>query len=157
MIAKVKDGKILQWIDCELTPTHEALGFIELDVELETKEDGSYYPHYLADGTRDIETETLETITQAKEDMNNAIQAMLDDKAKEYRWDDMKSARAGAIPINETDTDVVKAMKTNANNLTNWYYEVWGKASEIEEQVAKNLRVMPTKDELLAEMPVFGG
>ena len=91
-------------------------------------------------------------------EMTNAIQNLLDSKAKEYRYDDIKSARsAGALPLfgNETDTEI--KMHNEAQYLANWERSVWAKSSDIEADVYAGLRSMPTVDEVLAELPTFEG
>lgn len=101
------------------------------------------------------EEKEVQARDQLKVQINSAIQSMLDAKAKEYRWDDMKSARAGVTPILETDSDVVKAMKQNAMDLTEWYYQVWAKASELEAAVEAGTRTVSTVDDVLGELPIY--
>jgi len=87
--------------------------------------------------------------------IDNAIQEALDKKAQEFRWDDMKSARAGAVSVKDTDSGIVRNMKENAQKLTDWYYEVWAYASQLEANVKNGDREIPTIEEVLLEMPKY--
>jgi len=107
--------------------------------------------------SKETELLQLEQIKQQQKAFNNAIQTYLDNKAQEYKWDNMQSARAGAIPIKDNDSDVVKAMKNNAETLTDWYFNVWATASQIQADVKAGNRDMPTVDEVLAELPEYQG
>lgn len=84
------------------------------------------------------------------QEISNEVKNLLDSKAREYKWDDMKSARAGAVPIKDTDSPIIIAMKQNAASLNDWYFQVWAKAVELEA-----LGVPMTVDECLAQMPIY--
>lgn len=85
------------------------------------------------------------------------VQTTVDETAKANgSWDNMMSARASAKPILETDSDVAKAMKVNANALESYYFEVWGKAYEIEQDITDGVIAIPTLDEFKTMLPMFG-
>lgn len=76
---------------------------------------------------------------------NLAVQAMLDSKAREYRYDDMTSVRSYAGYENPFQTETQK--------MAIWAANCWVKAGEIEAEVLGGLRGIPTIEEVLAEMP----
>ena len=97
-----------------------------------------------------------EKIKAARESMTNAVQNLVDSKAREFRWDDIKSARAGAgVPLEGTESVAEVAIYTEAVKLAKWDRSVWAKASEIEAAVLEGTREIPTVEELLAELSVF--
>jgi hypothetical protein len=96
-------------------------------------------------------------IANARESMTNAIDNLVNSKARELRWDDIKSARAGAgVPLDGTETASELAIHNEALSLAKWDRAVWGKANEIEQAVLSGARPMPTVDEVLSEMPIYG-
>ena len=95
-------------------------------------------------------------IKTARESMTNAVQTLVDSKAREFRWDDIKSARAGAgVPLEGTESVAEVAIHTEAVKLAKWDRAVWAKAGEIEAAVLAGTREIPTVEELLAELPVL--
>lgn len=95
-------------------------------------------------------------IKTARESMTNAVQTLVDSKAREFRWDDIKSARAGAgVPLEGTESIAEVAIHTEAVKLAKWDRAVWAKAGEIEAAVLAGTREIPTVEELLAELPVL--
>ena len=99
---------------------------------------------------------TEEKIKAARETMTNAVQTLVDNKAREFRWDDIKSARAGAgVPLEGTESVAEITIHTEAVKLAKWDRAVWAKAGEIEAAVLAGTRVIPTVEELLAELPVL--
>ena len=97
-----------------------------------------------------------EKIKATRESMTSAVQTFVDTKAKELRWDDIKSARAGAgVPLEGTESDSEVAIYTEAVKLAKWDRAVWAKAGEIEVAVLEGTREIPTVEELLAELPVL--
>ena len=97
-----------------------------------------------------------EKIKAARESMTNAVQNLVDSKAREFRWDDIKSARAGAgVPLEGTESVAEVAIYTEAVKLAKWDRAVWAKAGEIEAAVLAGTREIPTVEELLAELPVM--
>lgn len=67
----------------------------------------------------------------------------------------MQSARAAVVPIKDSDSDVVKEMKNNAETLTDWYFEVWATASQIQYDVENGDKEMPSVNEVLVELPAY--
>ena len=100
-------------------------------------------PQELLDGLSYISPE------QQAQAINNAIQNHLDTKAQEFRYDNMMSARSY--------TGYTNAFQTEAQALATWASECWVVAGKIEADVQAGTRVMPTVDEVLAELPVYGG
>lgn len=83
-----------------------------------------------------------------------AIQTLLDDRAKLNKWDNMASARAAAgIPLAGTESPTQVAMHTNAVTLSRWYLAVWGDAVDILNAVETGAVATPTVDELIALLP----
>jgi hypothetical protein len=78
---------------------------------------------------------------------NNAIQTHLDTKAKEFRYDNMMSARSYAGYDNP--------FQAEAQRLAVWASNCWVKAGEIEADVQAGNREMPTIDEVLSELPIY--
>lgn len=82
--------------------------------------------------------------SQIKAEIEQAIQSMLDAKARELRYDSMMSARSYAGYVNP--------FQSEAQALAVWCAECWKKAGELE--VAGNVY---TVAEVLAQMPVYVG
>lgn len=92
-----------------------------------------------------------------KEEMTKVIEKMVNLKAVSLRWDDIKSARAGAgVPLDGTETDEELRIHSEAVALAKWDRSIWAKAALIEKDVLNQSRAMPTEEELLSELPVFG-
>lgn len=97
-----------------------------------------------------LEKEVNDT-AMLKAEISSAIQSMLDAKAAELRWDDIKSARAAAgIPLPADASVIEQAILDEAIKLSQWYLKCWAKASELEA-----LGAVMTVDEVLAQMPVY--
>ena len=80
---------------------------------------------------------------QLKAEIEQAVQKMLDDKAKALRYDNMMSARSYAGFENQ--------FQREAQALAVWCASCWLKAGELEA-----LGAPMTVDEVLAQMPVYG-
>lgn len=80
---------------------------------------------------------------EIKAEIEQAIQNMLDTKAKELRYDNMMSARSYAGYVNP--------FQVEAQALAVWCANCWIKAGELEA-----LGTPMTVEEVLAQMPVFG-
>ena len=103
-----------------------------------------------------VEIPIEDIVAKARETMTNAVQTLVDNKAREFRWDDIKSARAGAgVPLEGTESVAEIAIHTEAVKLAKWDRAVWAKAGEIEAEVLAGTREIPTVEELLAELPVL--
>lgn len=141
--------KLLGWYDKDI---HKAIPTPHIEVSDEVWQKAiSENANYV-----DVDTKTLlvkdfrtakEIIEQQSIDINNTIQAYLDTKAKEFRYDNMMSARSYAGYTNP--------FQAEAQNLAVWASNCWVKAGEIEVAVKAGDRDMPTIDEVLAELPVF--
>jgi len=101
------------------------------------------------------ELEAQAKVELQQKEFNDTIQNYLDTKAQEYKWDNMQSARAAVVPIKDSDSDVVKEMKNNAETLTDWYFEVWATASQIQYDVENGDKEMPSVNEVLVELPAY--
>ena len=112
--------------------------------QVETKEDGSYATYYNEDGTIDWELETKEQIEKARGDIETEIVKELDRIAKQYRYDDIKSARASAgVPLDGTETDEEVAIYNEALSLAKWDRVVWAESSRLEQQVLDGTVALP--------------
>jgi len=79
--------------------------------------------------------------------LNNAIQTHLDEKAQEFRYDNMISARSYAGFVNP--------YKAEAQKLAVWASNCWFKFGEINNDVQSGKREIPTVDVFLSELPLF--
>lgn len=86
-------------------------------------------------------------IAKKQKVFNSAIQTHLDNKAKEFRYDNMMSARSYAGYENP--------FQIEAKKLALWASNCWVKAGEIEVDVQAGNREMPTIDEVVNELPLF--
>jgi len=111
------------------------------------------YQHYEHNGTELIVIDDdIEYSTAVSEE----IQKMLDEKAQEFRYDNMISARALAgIPLTGSDTATEIAMHDEAISLAQWYLVCWGKASDIEQDVINSVIPRPTVQEVIDQMPAY--
>jgi len=94
------------------------------------------------------EVDTVAQITAQAIDINNAIQNHLDTKAQEFRYDNMMSARSYAGYTNPYQEE--------AQALATWCADCWATAGTIQADIEAGNRTMPTTDEVLAELPVYG-
>jgi len=94
------------------------------------------------------EVEAEESQRLAIQDVKNAIQTKLDSTAREYDYEDMKSARAWRNTDGYSQNDLVKA-------LTVWAGQCWDKAREVQGLVIQGKREIPTPNEMLELLPTF--
>lgn len=87
------------------------------------------------------------TLEQQQSEISNAIQSMLDTKARELRYDNILSARSYAGYPNPYQTE--------AQSLAVWASDCWVKAGQIEAEVLAGTRALPKAEEALAEMPKY--
>ncbi len=99
----------------------------------------------IADKMQELKAELL--VIEKKEAFNNAIQTHLDNKAKEFRYDNIMSARSYA--------GYESAFQAEATSLAVWASACWVKAGEIEADVENSARDMPTEQEVLSELPTY--
>lgn len=98
----------------------------------------------------------IDDVEYYAEDVSKMIQEMLDDKARELRYNNMISARAVAgIPITGGETVAEKQIHDEAIKLATWYLRTWGKALEIEQQVLDKTISRPSIDELKTLLPKY--
>jgi len=99
-----------------------------------------------------------DAIEQARAELTKAIENLLNTTAKEFRYDDIKSARASAgVPLDGTESDAEVAIHNESLTLAKWDRAVWAKSTEIEAAVLAGTRTMPTVEELLSELPKYNG
>ena len=145
------NGKLIGWYDSDI---HKTIPTPNIEVSDENwKVAIEINANFI-----DVVTKTLsikdfrtndEILVQQAKDINNAIQKHLDTKAQEFRYDNMMSARSY--------TGYTNAFQTEAQALATWASECWVVAGQIEADVQSGARAMPTVDEVLAELPVYGG
>ena len=85
-----------------------------------------------------------------KNELTAAVQAHLDAKAKEKNYDDILSLCTYA-----TSTDPVFSAEGQAG--VEWRDAVWAKCYQVLDAVLAGTRPVPTKEELIAELPAFTG
>jgi len=95
---------------------------------------------------KDFRTAEELLLKQAK-DINNAIQNHLDTTAQSLRYDNINAI--GKYVGYEND------FRAEAEKLGAWASSCWKVAGQIEADVQSGVRVMPTVDEVLAELPVY--
>jgi len=98
-----------------------------------------------ASGTAYLEALAMVEMQKKAQELTDAVQKHLDDRAKYYRYDDMKSARSYAGFVN--------AFQAEATKLGQWASECWVYAGQVEQDVVNGVRAMPTPEELVAELP----
>jgi len=140
--------------DGMVLPNHKNIGLLPTD------DLGNLYKYYIKDSDGNYIPDFDRIMQEDKENLINAtegaIQKLLDDTARENGgWDSMLSARGANVPILDTDSDAVKAMKTNAKELSDYYFAVWEKAYEIQADAEAN-GTIPTTEEVLEQLPTFG-
>ena len=80
---------------------------------------------------------------QIAAETTEAIQTMLDTKAKAYRYDSIHTACGWADKFDD------------AMALKDWGSACWIKAKQIEQEVIAGTRPLPTASEVISEMPIF--
>ena len=91
------------------------------------------------------ETKALE---QAKASMESAVQSHIDSQAQALGYDGIVSACSYAGYTNE--------FQTEATALGVWRSAVWTKAYQVQADVEAGTIPMPTVDELILMLPIFG-
>jgi len=89
-----------------------------------------------------------EVATQQAQAITNAISQHLDKQAQVLRYDNMMSARSYAGYVNPFQAEATK--------LADWASDCWVKAGQIEADVQAGTIPMPTVDEAIAMLPVYG-
>ncbi len=96
-----------------------------------------------------IDALSKQELLKRPSEINDAIQNHLDTKAQKFRYDNMMSARSY--------TGYTNAFQAEAQALATWASECWVAAGQIEADVQSGVRVMPTVDEVIAELPAYQG
>ena len=87
---------------------------------------------------------------EIKNKLEASVQAHLDSTAKiNGNWDSMLSARAAAA--------ITGPFQTQAISLAEWWSAVWDCCYQILADVTEGLRPIPTKEELINELPQYQG
>jgi len=111
------------------------------------------YQHYVLVGGVLTVVDDNEAYSEA---VSQEIQLVLDAKAKEFRYDDMLSARAiGGLTLVGGENAEEVAIHTQAVSLARWYLACWGKATQIEQDVINLVITRPTVQEVIAQLPVY--
>ena len=103
---------------------------------------------YNQDGTADTVKIMLEDKANTLQAMESAIQEYIDSQAKNRGYDSIVSACSYAGYTNEFQTEAV--------SLGVWRSAVWTKAYQVQADVEAGTIPMPTVDELIAMLPIFG-
>ena len=153
---KLQDNGVLALGSGTRVPDGFSTDFSLLPVD----DSGNLYKYYLKDSEGNYLPDFDRIMQEDKDNLINAtesaIQKLLDDTAKANGgWDSMLSARGANVPILDTDSDTVKNMKTNAKELSDYYFAVWEKAYAIQADAEAN-GTIPSTDEVLSQLPVFG-
>lgn len=100
-------------------------------------------------GVIEAEFTEAEIIEQQAQAINSAIQNHLDTQAKSLRYDNINAIGKYVGYAND--------FQAEAEALGAWASSCWLVAGQIEADVQAGVRTMPTVDEVLAELPVYGG
>lgn len=95
----------------------------------------------------DYSSVTSLMLYNVSKELENAISHVLDAKAVEYRYDDMKSVRSYTGFDNKFQAECI--------NLATWGASCWEVVDQVEADVRAGLRGLPTVNELLAELPEY--
>jgi len=98
-------------------------------------------------GTHDWIEDQEKVFTKQAHALTSAVSNLLDTKAQEFRYDDMKSARSYAGYVND--------FQAEALSLGQWASACWKYMDGVEADVLAQTRTIPTVDELLAELPAY--
>ena len=132
----------------------QEVGQVPYLVYYKLDEDGNRYSHYLAtadvDGIFQPDTQAilLEDTNNLVQSLENAVQEYIDSQAKNRGYDSIVSACSYAGYTNEFQTEAV--------SLGVWRSAVWTKAYQVQADVEAGTIPMPTVDELIAMLPIFG-
>ena len=91
-----------------------------------------------------LEEERLATLNS----LTNSVQQLLDSKAKERNYDNILSLCTYATSVNPT-------FSAEGQAGVEWRDAVWAKCYQVLDEVNSGTREVPTKEELLSELPTF--
>ena len=132
----------------------QEVGEIPYLVRYQLDEEGNRYSSYLAtadvDGIFQPDTQAilLEDTNNLVQSLENAVQEYIDSQAKNRGYDSIVSACSYAGYTNE--------FQTEATALGVWRSAVWTKAYQVQADVEDGTIPMPTVDELILMLPIFG-
>jgi hypothetical protein len=95
-----------------------------------------------------ITIDATKALEQAKASMEAAVQSHIDSQAKILGYDGIVSACSYAGYTNEFQNEAI--------TLGVWRSAVWTKAYQVQADVEAGTIPMPTVDELIAMLPIFG-
>ena len=88
-----------------------------------------------------------EVLAEQQQSFNNAIQNHLDTKAQSLRYDNINAIGKYVGYVND--------FQAEAEALGAWASSCWKVAGQIEADVQSGVRVMPTVDEVILELPTY--
>lgn len=134
-------------VDVEIE--HPQYGWIPYTFHYDSKDESfdEQIREYLQTATILKYIEPSKTAQEIKAEITNAIQSMLDDKAKAKGYDNIVSACSYAGYDNP--------FRAEGEAYGLWRALCWSKAYEILEAVETGIRPMPTISEVLEEMPAL--
>ena len=91
----------------------------------------------------------VDILALQQDGFNDAIQGHLDSQAKSLRYDNINAIGKYVGYAND--------FQVEAELLGAWASSCWKVAATIETDVQSGTRVMPTVDEVIAELPLFAG
>lgn len=159
IIIRDKQTKRVKYADCTLLADHvQGDGFVdyttnESNAEILTVDDPPYpvpaaytYDNGWIVADADAIAAYLHTFgAQRMLDCEDALENMLDTKARERTWKDCMSARAAA--------GYPSSFQPEGIAFVNWWAACWELAHTILAEVQASTRPIPTVEEFLAEMP----
>jgi len=89
----------------------------------------------------------IKTDMDKQQDISDAIQKMLDDKAKSLRYDNIMSVRSYCGWANP--------FRSECEVVASWAASCWVIAGQIEQDVINGVRTIPSVEEVLLEMPIL--
>lgn len=95
-----------------------------------------------------INQEKLQNIIAQR--FTEAIQNKLDQTAKAYGYDDIRSA------VTYAEEPSVAKFQQEGQAFRAWRSLVWAKAYQVMAEVQQGSRPMPTEQEIMAELPLLG-
>ena len=142
-------GQLLGWYDKDIHTSIPTPNIEVSEVDWKIAIDSAY--NYVDATTSTLSRKDFRTQAQieadTKEEINTAIQNLLDTTAQKYRYDNIMSARSYAGYTNP--------FQAEAQKLAVWASNCWVKAGQIEADVQNGVIPMPTVAEVLAQMPIY--
>jgi hypothetical protein len=114
----------------------------------ETKEDGKFYDYYNQDGTVNAEKQMEYETNNVLNELESTVEEHINNKAKELGYNNIDSIAKYMVEGNPFKDECVE--------LSLWTASCWNTAFNIQQEVLSNSRGIPSKEELLLELPEFG-